>query len=80
MARWKSPQPAATFEDVPSDLTGQERAEWLEAHGLALVDYLAWLRAQDPLAHRRPPARRKLLTARERAELDLELEKEGWRW
>jgi hypothetical protein len=65
-----------TFADVPSDLTGQALTEWLEERGLALVDYFAWLRTQDPEAGKRPPPRRRLLTQEQVAALDDEIERE----
>ena len=84
MARWKRKK-TATFEDLPERLqrsegesrqTSKERFAWLESHGLSLVDYFTWLRAQDPLAAMRPPARRKLMTSEQLAELDAKRELE----
>lgn len=77
MARWRTRDPAATFADVPSDLTGRALTEWLEERGLSVVDYFAWLRNQDPEAAQRPPARRKLMTQKQVAKLDAEIEREG---
>lgn len=83
MPGWKS-QRSASFDDMPKRLVDArddtEQLEWLERHELSLVDFFSWRRAQDPSATKRPPARRKLLTQRERAELDLEREIEDFEW
>ena len=76
MARWRTRDAAVTFADVPSELTGRALTEWLEERGLALVDYFAWKRAQDPEAGKRPPSRRRLLTQEQAAALDDEIERE----
>jgi hypothetical protein len=78
MARWREKKQAVKFEDVPADLTGRARSEWLTAHGIPLVDYLDWLRSRRPEAG--PPARRKSLTDAQRRELDEKREREGLRW
>jgi len=65
--------------DSPAELKRQ-RDRWLERHGLALVDLMAWKRAQDPAAALRPPSRRKLMRPEELAKLDEQLEKEPPRW
>lgn len=80
MARWRMREPAVTFADVPSDLTGRALTQWLEQRGLPLVDYFAWLRTQDPGAGKRPPSRRRLLTQEQAAALDAEIEREGVQW
>ena len=80
MARWRIREPAVTFADVPSDLTGPDRAKWLSEHGLSVVDFFAWLRSQDPGAGKRPPSRRRLLTQEQAARLDDEIEREGFQW
>jgi hypothetical protein len=77
MARWREKKQAVRFEDVPAVLTGRAQAEWLEARGLSFVDYLDWKRDQDPLAKLRPPSRRKLMSAKQRAALDAQREREG---
>ena len=86
MARWKR-RKTATFGDMPQrlvdaedDAAKQERNEWLEAKGLALVDFMSWKREQNSAAKLRPPARRRLLRPQERAELDARLEREGFQW
>jgi hypothetical protein len=68
MARWK-PRKSASFEDMPQRLQDvgpdsppklkQQRADWLERHGLAFVDFLAWKRSRDPLARRRAAVQEK---------------------
>jgi hypothetical protein len=55
----------------------QERADWLEANGLTLVDFMSWKRAQDPLAKLRPPSRRKLMSPDQLAAFDAQREREG---
>lgn len=55
----------------------QKRGDWLERHGLTLVDFLAWKRAQDPFARLRLPSRRKLMSAEQLAALDAQREREG---
>jgi hypothetical protein len=89
MARWQI-RTTAGFADMPEPLRHvdadsprelkQAREDWLEEHGLTLVDYFGWLRARRPGAALRPPTRRKWLSPRERAELDERLEREGLRW
>jgi hypothetical protein len=83
--RRKAPQvgfadmPAA-LRDLPPDAPDAVkagRADWLEEHGLTLVEYFGWLRSRNPEAVKRPPARRKLLSPKERARLDAERELEG---
>jgi hypothetical protein len=78
----------ATFEDLPVELqprAGESREQtkarwaWLEEHGLSVFDYITWKRAQNPATARRPPARRKLMTADALAELDERLAREGIR-
>jgi hypothetical protein len=86
MARWAREE-SATFEDVPEHLRHvdadsppklkQARAAWLEEHGLALIDFIAWKRAQDPLAKLRPPSRRKVMSPSQLAALDAQREQEG---
>jgi hypothetical protein len=60
------------FLEAWDDAAKQERNAWLEEHGLALVDFMAWKRAQDPSP--RPPSRRKWLSAERLSELDEKLE------
>jgi hypothetical protein len=86
MARWQA-RKSATFEDMPEHLRHVDwasteelkraRAAWLEEHGLAFVDFIAWKRAKDPLAKLRPPSRRKLMSAEQLAAWDAQLEREG---
>jgi hypothetical protein len=83
MAKWKREE-RARFEDMPQrlveaseDAAKRERAEWLEEHGLTLVDFMSWRRAQDPTVQQRPPARRKLMTPKQLAEFDRQREQEG---
>jgi hypothetical protein len=82
MARWMRRQ-TKTYEDLPKRLRSQEgeprskvieRHWWLERHGLDLVGYLAWERAQ-----RGPhvPSRRKLMSEQELIEFDARRDKEG---
>jgi hypothetical protein len=91
MPAWKEGERRKTFADVPErlrhvdlnspDSLKEERAEWLEANGLTLVDFFAWLRTQDlPGAGKRPPSRRRLLTQEQAAALDAEIEREGFQW
>ena len=49
-----------------------------EANGLTVVDYLTWKRAQAPAVEKRPPARRKLMTPEQLAELDARIEEESY--
>ena len=89
MAR-KRQQKLANFDDIPEELQAvdldspealkDERNQWVESNGLSMVDYFTWER--DQLDARRggpirPPARRKLLTPKQRAELDAQREQEG---
>ena len=78
--------PKITFADLPRRLQPTEgesreqkaaRYRWLEEHGLTVVDFLGWWRDQDPRAALSPPARRKLMTAKQRAALDAQREREG---
>ena len=86
MARWREDPKSATFEDMPRRLRPAEgesreqvaaRHAWLEAHNLAVVDYITWRAARRPGARLQPPSRRKLMSAADRAELDRRLEREG---
>lgn len=82
MARWLKHE-RASFEDMPRRLRAvgldsseelkRARAAWLEASGLTLIDYFAWLRDQ-----RGPqvPARRKQMSAEQLADLDRQRERE----
>jgi hypothetical protein len=76
--------PRVGFSDMPKrlveardDQAKRERLDWLEAHGLALVDFLSWKRSQDPLAKLGPPSRRKFMPAEQLTELDARREREG---
>ena len=90
MPGWREGERKITFEDMPRRLQDvdadspeemkQARAAWLEANGLSLVDYFAWLRTQDPEAGKRPLSRRRLLTQEQAARLDAEIEREGFQW
>jgi hypothetical protein len=86
MAKWKREE-RARFEDMPQELQDvgldsspelkRERAGWLEANGLTMVDYMSWRRAKDPAAKLRPPSRRRHMSAEELAEFDRQREQEG---
>ena len=86
MPGWKEAERKITFRDMPQHLRlvdadspeelNRQRADWLEERGLALVNYFAWLRTQDPGAGKRPPSRRRLLTQEQAAALDAEIERE----
>ena len=86
MPGWREGERKLTFEDMPRRLQDvdadspaklrQERADWLEGHDLALVDFLSWKRS--PFA--RPPSRRKLLPREALRELDEWLEREEIQW
>jgi hypothetical protein len=76
--------PRIGFGDMPKrlveardDQAKREQLEWLERHGLGVVDYFGWLRSQNPRAAPRPPSRRKFMSAKELAELDARREQEG---
>ena len=55
--------------DAPAALK-EARAAWLQRHGLAFADFLAWKRSRDPLAKLRPPSRRKFMSPKQLAEFD----------
>ncbi|MDQ5875065.1 MAG: hypothetical protein M3526_06755 [Actinomycetota bacterium] len=90
MPGWREGDRKITFADMPEHLRHvdadspeelkRQRTDWLEGHGLTLVDYFAWLRTQDPEAGKRPPSRRRLLTQEQAARLDAEIEREGFQW
>jgi hypothetical protein len=90
MARWREIEELATVADLPEELWPADdepperrarRHDWLERHDLGLVDFLAWWRARAPATSKRPPARRRWLSPRERVELDEQREREGMsRW
>ena len=58
MPGWKEAERKVGFEDMPEHLRHVDadspeelvkaQAEWLEEHGLALVDYFSWLRSRRP--------------------------------
>ena len=84
MARWQTRRTAG-YADMPRRLQDvdadspeklkRERADWLEKHGLTLVDFLSWKQSRDPLARLGPPSRRKLMSAEQLAALDARLER-----
>ena len=86
MPGWRERERKLTFEDMPEHLRHVDadspaellraRADWLEEHGLTLVDFLSWKRS--PIA--RPPSRRKLLPRAALRELDERLEQEEIQW
>jgi hypothetical protein len=90
MPIWREAERKVGFEDMPErlrpvdlnspDSLKEERAEWLESNGLALVDFFAWLRTKDPKAGKRPPSRRRLLTQEQAAALDAEIEREEFQF
>ena len=90
MPGWKESERKTTFSDMPAHLQHvdlgspgsleHERAKWLEEAGLSFVDFMSWRRSKNPAAALRPPARRRLLSPQERAELDARLEREGFHW
>jgi hypothetical protein len=90
---WRENERKASFEDLPVHLVDavspdvpdevkRELHEWVESHGLLMVDFFTWKRDQLDKARgtKRPPTRRRWLSGRERAELDAEREKEPFQW
>jgi hypothetical protein len=90
MPGWREGDRKITFRDMPEHLRHvdadspeelkRQRADWLEEHGLSLVDYLGWLRARRPGIGLRPPSRRKLMSAEQLARMDAEIEREEFQF
>ncbi len=81
------------FEDVPAELRAplppdasnelrQRQRDWFEAAGLSFADYCSWLLAKldEARGGKRPPSRRRHVSAKELRELDAEREREGSQW
>jgi hypothetical protein len=92
MPSWRDGDGKVTFGDMPRHLVEigpnssgplkEERVRWLEANDLLMIDFFTWKRNQldKSRSTKRPPARRRWLSGRERAELDAERESEPFQW